>query len=73
MDLIVLKSQGLEVILSMDWLVKHQSILDYASTAITMISDQGVKVEYVSEPVPTRVPRINSLSEEGLEPSANSL
>ena len=66
-DLVVLQSQGLEVILGMDWLAKHQSILDYANRAITMTSDQGVKVKYVSEPVPTRVPRVNSLSEEGLD------
>lgn len=66
-DLIVFKSQGLEVILGMDWLVKHQSILDCANRAITMTSDQGVKVKYVSEPVPTKVPQVNSLSEEELD------
>ena len=66
-DLIVIKSQGLEVILGMDWLAKHQSILDCANRAITMTSDQGVKVKYVSEPVTTRVPRVNSLSEVELD------
>ena len=38
-DLIVLKSQGLDVILHMDWLAKHQSMLDCAKRTITMISD----------------------------------
>ena len=55
-DLIVLKSQGLEVILGMDWLAKHQSILDYANRTITMTSDQGVKVKYVPKPTSTQVP-----------------
>ena len=32
-----------------------------------MTSDQGVKVKYVSEPVPARVPRVNSLSEVELD------
>ena len=66
-DLIVLKSQGLEVILGIDWLAKHQSILDCANRAITLTSDQGVKVKYVSEPVSARVPQVNSLLGEELD------
>lgn len=66
-DLIVIKSQGLEVILGMDWLAKHQSILDCANRALTMTSDQGIKVKYVSELVSTRVPQVNNLSGEELD------
>ena len=66
-DLIVLKSQGLEVILGMDWLARHQSLLDCANRAITMTSNQGVKVKFVSKPLSAQVPRVNSLSEGELD------
>ena len=66
-DLIVLKSQGVEVILGMDWLAKHQSLLDCANMAITMTRNQGVKIKFVSEPVSAQVPRVNSLSEVELD------
>jgi hypothetical protein len=46
--LIVLGTQGLEVILGMDWMTKYQGIIDCARKAITLTSGEGVEVEYVA-------------------------
>ena len=48
-NLIVLGTQGLEVVLGMDWMAKHQGLIDCAKQAITMTSSTGVIVEHVSE------------------------
>src|SRR3954466_2042155 len=48
-DLIVLKSQGLDVILGMDWLAKYQGVIDCASRSITLSTLSEQKIRYVSK------------------------
>src|SRR3954462_3457355 len=48
-DLIILKSQGLDVILGMDWLAKYQGVIDCASRSITLRTPTGLKIKYVSK------------------------
>lgn len=45
-DLIVLHSQGLDVILGMDWLAKNQGRIDCANRSITLTNEEGVTVEF---------------------------
>lgn len=45
-DLIVLHSQGLDVILGMDWLAKNHGQIDCANRSITLTNDQGLSVEF---------------------------
>jgi hypothetical protein len=47
-DLIVLGTQGLDVVLGMDWMSKYQGHIDCARKAITMISSSGVQIEHVA-------------------------
>ena len=47
-DLIVLQSQGLDVILGMDWLAKNKGQIDCASKSISLTNEQGVQVEFKS-------------------------
>src|SRR3954465_5355889 len=48
-DLIILKSQGLDVILGMYWLAKYQGVIDCASRSITLPPPTGLKIKYVSK------------------------
>ena len=47
-DLVILGAQGIDVILSMDWLAKYHGQIDYARSAVAITSSGGVEVEYVS-------------------------
>ena len=47
-DLIILGTQGIDVILGMDWLDRYHGHIDYARRAIAITSDKGIEVEYVS-------------------------
>src|SRR3954466_2463362 len=48
-DLIILKSQGLDIILGIDWLAKYQGVIDCASRSITLRTPAGLKIRYVSK------------------------
>src|SRR3954464_13554900 len=48
-DLIILKSQGLDVILGMDWLSKSQSFIDCANHSNTLCTPTGQKIRYESK------------------------
>jgi hypothetical protein len=48
-DLIILGTQGIDVILGMNWLAKFHGRIDCARRAVSLTSDKGVEVEYVSE------------------------
>src|SRR4051812_14089417 len=48
-DLIVLKSQGLDIILGMDWLARYQGVIDCASWSISLSTPSGQKIRYVSK------------------------
>ena len=47
-DLIILESQGLDVILGMDWLSKYGGTIDCASKSIILITPEGKRIKYVS-------------------------
>jgi hypothetical protein len=47
-NLIVLGTQGLEVILGMDWMSKYRGIIDCARKSISLTSSEGVEVEYTA-------------------------
>ena len=60
-DLIILKSQGLDVILGMDWLSMYGGNIDCASKSIYLTTPEGKRIKYVSRHA-TRRTQVNSLS-----------
>jgi hypothetical protein len=48
-NLIVLESKGIDVILGMDWLSKHNGPFDYAKKAVRLAPSSGNELEYVVE------------------------
>ena len=60
-DLIVLESQGLDVILGMDWLSMYGGNTDCASKTILLTTPEGRRIKYVSRHVPRRT-QVKSLS-----------
>jgi hypothetical protein len=52
-NLIVLESKGIDVILGMDWLGKHNVLIDCAKKSIKLTTLNGMEVEFVDEPVVT--------------------
>ena len=53
-DLIILESQGLDIILDMDWLSKYGGNIDCTSKSIMLTTPEGRRIEYVSRHVPKR-------------------
>ena len=60
-DLIVLESQGLDVILGMDWLSKYGGSIDCASKSIYLTTPERKRIKYVSRHAPRRS-QVNSLT-----------
>ena len=54
LDLIVLESQGLDVILGMDWLSKYGGNIDCAGKSIMLTTLEERRIKYVSRHVPKR-------------------
>jgi hypothetical protein len=48
-NLIVLESKGIDVILGMDWLSKHNELIDCAKKAVRLTPRSGKELEYVAE------------------------
>jgi hypothetical protein len=48
-DLIVLESKGIDLILGMDWLSKHNGMIDYAKKAVRLTTSSGKELKYVAE------------------------
>src|SRR4051812_42658757 len=48
-NLIVLDSKGLDVILGMNWLIRHKAVLDCGLRAVTLTSPNGTVVDYKPE------------------------
>jgi hypothetical protein len=48
-NLIVLESKGIDVILGMDWLRKHNRLIDCAKKAVRLTPSNGKELEYVAE------------------------
>src|SRR3954464_15091346 len=51
-DLIILESQGLDVILGMDWMSKYGGSIDCASKLIYLTTPEGKRIKYVSRHAP---------------------
>ena len=66
-DLIVLHSQGLDVIIGMDWLAKNQGQIDCANRSITLTNEQGIQVEFRPETSVRGGPSLTCLKEVKLE------
>ena len=60
-DLIILESQGLDVILGMDWLSMYGGNINCASKSIMLTTPEGRRIKYVSRHVLKRT-QVNSLS-----------
>jgi hypothetical protein len=52
-NLIVLESKGIDIILGMDWLGKHNVLIDCAKKSIKLTTLEGKELEFVAEPVVT--------------------
>jgi hypothetical protein len=48
-NLIVLESKGIDVILGMDWLSKHNGLIDCAKKAVRLTPSSGKELEYIAE------------------------
>jgi hypothetical protein len=48
-NLIVLESKGIDVILGMDWLSKHNGLIDYVKKVVRLTPSSGKELEYVAE------------------------
>jgi hypothetical protein len=48
-NLIVLESKGIDMILGMDWLSKHNGLIDCAKKATRLTPSSGKELEYVAE------------------------
>jgi hypothetical protein len=66
-NLIILGTKGLEVVLGMDWMSKHNGLIDCAKKAITMTSSTGIVVEHVSEKLPRKFTCNQSVSKPTLD------
>ena len=60
-DMIILESQGLDVILGMDWLSMYGGNIDCASKTILLTTPEGRRIKYVSRHEPKRT-QVNSLT-----------
>jgi hypothetical protein len=52
-NLVVLESKGIDAILGMDWLGKHNVLIDYAKKSVKLTTPDGKELEFVAEPVVT--------------------
>jgi hypothetical protein len=48
-NLIVLESKRIDVILGMDWLSKHNGLIDCAKKTVRLTPSSGKELEYVAE------------------------
>jgi hypothetical protein len=44
-DLVVLKSKGINVILRMDWLTRHNGVISCATKEVSLVNQEGIKVK----------------------------
>jgi hypothetical protein len=52
-NLIILKSKGIDIILGMDWLSKHRVLINCAKKSIKLTTPDGKELEFITEPVVT--------------------
>jgi hypothetical protein len=65
-DLVVLKTEGLDVILGMDWLRKHHGNIACRDRAVTLINHNGIKVECYPQ-APKSQPMVCSIEAKTVE------
>jgi hypothetical protein len=64
-DLTVLPSQGIDVILGMDWLTKHKGIISCANKTVLLTDHQGKSVSCQAQP-PAKDPMVFNLAVESI-------
>ena len=65
-DLVILETQGLDVIIGMDWMTRFEGIIDCANRAITLTTPEKQKIKFRSTFELKKV-RLNSLKGLALE------
>jgi hypothetical protein len=53
-DLVIITSSGIDVILRMDWLGKHDGIILCAKKSVLLTSPQGQRIEFVATANPRK-------------------
>jgi hypothetical protein len=48
-----LESKGIDVILGMDWLSKHEVLIDCPEKSVKLTTPEGKEIEFVTEPIIT--------------------
>ena len=56
----LLKIQGYDVILGMDWLVKHKATIDYERKLLTSVTPEGEKLVYKRNNYKQTIPIISA-------------
>ena len=59
-QLVILESQGLDVILGMDWMTAHKGVIDCANRSITLTTPEGKRIRYKTQLEPKDI-RLNYL------------
>jgi hypothetical protein len=52
-NLIVLESKGIDVILGMDWLSKHKTLINCVKKFVKLTTPEGKEMKFVAEPIVT--------------------
>jgi hypothetical protein len=66
-NLVVLESQGIDVILEMVWLKKYDGVIQCQDKSVHLISPQGDIIEFIAAPSPTGKEMVNSMKVKVLE------
>ena len=59
-NLIILNSQGLDVILGMDWMAKYEGVLDCANRTVSLTTPEGKRIKFRSN-FKSKGSKLNSL------------
>jgi hypothetical protein len=71
-NLIVLESKDIYVILGMDWLSKHNVLINCAMKSVKLTTPEGKEIEFVTEPVATAKGVANHVKVNQLDASQES-
>jgi hypothetical protein len=71
-NLIVLESNGIDVILGMDWLSMYKVLINCAKKSVKMITPEGKEMEFIAEPVVTAKGVANCVKVNQLDASQGS-
>jgi hypothetical protein len=66
-DLVVLKSWGIDVILGMDWLCKHDRVIQCRKRSVVLTSPQGNRIEFKVDTSSDEQGTVNSAKGKSLE------